>query len=165
MAGGSANKTANPQPNKTMSNFITLGKNRKGGKWVILADPEQPYDKHLSAYQKIATAAPVSEEFITVVLGRIHDSAPRLTLITGKEKDAQKQRDVDYRKSLEGLPKAAELRQALITENQAKAIETQKQAILDEKNKATAALRKATGQSETSPEPPKTTVKQSEPEK
>jgi hypothetical protein len=148
-----------------MSN-ITIAKSRKDGKWVILVDPDKAYNDHLLAYQKIANASPVSDEFSAVHLARLHDSAPRLSPITAKENEEQKKRQAAYIESLKGQPKADELRQATITAAQSKRIEDEKQATLAELNKRTAALRKSTGQKEIEPEPEKPVAKTvPEPEK
>jgi uncharacterized protein YnzC (UPF0291/DUF896 family) len=148
-----------------MSN-ITIAKARKDGKWVILVDPDRPYNDHLLAYQKIANASPVSDEFSTVQLGRLHYLAQSLSPITAKENEDQKKQRAAFLESLKNQPKADQLRQAAIAAAETEKIEKEKRAQLAELNKRTAAIRKATGQKEIEPELEKPVVKTvPEPEK
>jgi hypothetical protein len=129
-----------------MSENILIAKSRKTGKWVLLVDPGETYDAHLRAYQKIASAIPVNDEFSRVLLGRVQNTSTALSLITSEEKKVRDTSLEETREVAANAGKDAEERQAKLT-----ALEALKRAevhdtVIDDKNAMINKLRKATGQ-------------------
>ena len=145
-----------------MSENILIGKNRKTGNWEILVQPGQPYDAHLKAYQKLASASPVSDVYSAVRLGRVQNTSTPLTLITSEE---NKTRLALAAKSLESAANSAntaEDRQKAIDKAMADKVAERHAEALKIKAEIIADIREASGQSAAVAPPPPPVTKTEE---
>ena len=102
-----------------MSDTITLGKRRKDDTWVILVQPDKPYDKHLEAYRAIANKHPVNDEYSRVIIGKLHHSSPSLNLVSTSELAAKIKADKDRADRVKEIVSTADDRQAKQAEEHA----------------------------------------------
>ena len=142
-----------------MSQNITLGLSRKTGKWEIIVGPEEPYDAHLRAYQKITVSHPVCDEYSKVLLGRIQNTSTPQTLITAEENKKRLAMAAKFGEAMANSAKSAADRQKAIDDEMAKKVADRHAEELAIKNKSIEEIRKATGQPPAVPptktEPPK----------
>ncbi len=71
---------------------ITLAKNRKTGKWVVLASPDQEYSEHAAIYAKLAQGGDVNEDWSAVTTGHIYEQNATLIFSTADEKKAAQEK-------------------------------------------------------------------------
>lgn len=123
-----------------------IGKNRKTGKWELLVDPSDGYDKHLRAYQKIAQNIPKNDDYSKVILGRIQNTSTPLTLITSEENKTRLESLKGVADFAANAGKRADERQKTMAEAEQKQVQERHETALDEKNAMINNLRKASGQ-------------------
>ena len=131
-----------------MSETITLGKNRKDGKWIVLVQPERPFGEHLDAYRKIASKHPVSDEFIRVIIGKIHHSSPALVLVSTEQAAEKVKAETARQQSVLEIVKSADLRKEKMASENAKALKAEHEESIAEKNAIINRIRKDTKQEE-----------------
>lgn len=134
---------------------ITVGKSRKSGKWEILVQPGEPYDKHLEAYRKIAVSAPINDEYERVIIGRIQPTSPLQTLLTAEQ---YKQRNATNAASLNRVQDAVEdaNRRQLLRDTEMREVNDKRHSTaLAEKNKIVEEVRKESKQTNSVIQKPK----------
>jgi hypothetical protein len=130
---------------KIMSELILIGKSRKTGKWELLCDPSEIYDKHLRIYSKIAQSFPVNDEYSKVHFGRVQNSHAPFSLITSAEQKARQESEKVRAESYANSRKDAEARQKEINEMAADKERKAHEAIIEEKTKEVNKFRKLKG--------------------
>jgi len=129
-----------------MSDTITLGKSRKDGKWQILVQPERPFSEHLDAYRKVASTHPVSDDYVRVIIGKVHHSSPALTLIS-KDQAAEKSKLEAARiDSISKIVASADDRSKAMADEASSLKQMEHDEALAEKNASIESVRKQTGQ-------------------
>ena len=129
-----------------MSENILIGKSRKTGKWELLVDPSENYDKHLRVYQKIAQSVPQNDDYSKIIFGRIQNTSTPLTLITSEENKARLESLKEVASFAGDAGKRADERQKAMREAEQKQVQERHETALDEKNAMINNLRKASGQ-------------------
>lgn len=129
-----------------MSLNILIGKSRKSGKWELLADPSENFDRHLRIYQKIAAGIPVNDDYEKVALGRLQNTSTPLTLLTAEESKKRADSLAATADIAKNAGKLADERQAAIDKKEQNAVNERHQTALDAKNALVNSIRQATGQ-------------------
>lgn len=129
-----------------MSENILIGKSRKTGKWEILVDPSESYDKILRRYQEFSRNLPVNDDFSHVRLGRIQNTSTPLTLLTTDEKAKRDASLSSAGTMASNAGKDAEARQKSIESKMAATAIAAHANVIDDKNAMINKIRKATGQ-------------------
>jgi hypothetical protein len=141
-----------------MSETVTLGKRRKDGTWIVLVQPDRPFGDHLDTYRKISNKHPVNEEYVRVVMGKLHHSSPALNLITTEEMAAKVKRDQARQESIDKIVGSADARQQKQIDEVSELKKIEHEEAIAEKNSMIAQIRKDTKQATASLPPPKLTV-------
>jgi hypothetical protein len=129
-----------------MSELITIAKNRKTGRWEILAGPDDSFDIHNRIYQKMAANLPVSDEYEKLIPTRIQPFLTRRTFITSEENQARLEAQADLSKRAIAAGEDAEIRQKKLDDERAAQVAERHGTELDQKNALVNQIRKATGQ-------------------
>jgi hypothetical protein len=128
-----------------MSETITFAKSRKSGEWVVLVQPEKQFGEHLDAYRKIASSAPVNDEYSRVVIGKIRHSSPALNLITSEQRKAGIDAQAKRAESIDQIVSSAGQRQSEMESEEAAKKQEEHDAKIEEKNKIIDVVRKSGG--------------------
>lgn len=130
-----------------MSETITLGKSRKDGKWVVLVQPERPFGEHLDAYRKVASKAPVSDDYSRVIIGKCHHSSPALILCSSEQKAEKDKAEAARQQSVKEIVDSAGARQKEMEKEKAEEKAAEHAEAIAEKNLTINQVRKDTNQS------------------
>jgi hypothetical protein len=128
-----------------MSELILIGKSRKTGKWELLCDPSEIYDKHLRLHQKIAQFFPVNDDYSKVLFGRVQSTHAPLTLITSAENKYQQEVTAARNVQAENAIKSAAERQKKLDDAAAKKELDAHEAVIAEKTVQINEMRKSKG--------------------